>query len=93
MHGSFKKNTSRLIHMHLSQVATLCALALALGGCSPLGPARMSATEMPNPASVNCINMGGKLTLQRTPQGEWGMCQLPSGKVCEEWALFRGVCS
>ncbi|PQA80004.1 hypothetical protein C5F52_27755 [Limnohabitans sp. TS-CS-82] len=47
---------------------------------------------MANPASVHCINAGGKLTIQRTQQGEFGMCQLPSGKVCEEWALFRGEC-
>jgi putative hemolysin len=48
---------------------------------------------MANPASVHCINAGGKLTMKRTPQGEFGMCKLPSGKVCEEWALFRGECS
>jgi putative hemolysin len=41
---------------------------------------------------VNCIKVGGKLTIQRTAQGDVGMCQLPSGKVCEEWALFRGEC-
>jgi putative hemolysin len=45
-----------------------------------------------NPASVNCIKLGGKLTIKRTAQGEVGMCLLPSGKVCEEWALFRGEC-
>ena len=46
-----------------------------------------------NPASVHCIYLGGKLISKRTPQGELGMCQLPSGKVCEEWTLFRGECS
>jgi len=29
---------------------------------------------MANPASVNCINAGGKLTIKHTPQGEVGMC-------------------
>ena len=75
--------------MHLPQIATLCAIALASCACTPSEP----ATGMANPASVHCINAGGKLTIKRTPQGEVGMCKLPSGKVCEEWALFRSECS
>lgn len=78
--------------MHLLQIATLCALALATSACTPSESATKPASEMANPASVNCTNAGGKLTITRTPQGEFGMCQLPSGKVCEEWALFRGEC-
>lgn len=76
--------------MHLPQIAILCAIALATSACTPFESAIKPVAEMANPASVHCINAGGKLTIQRTPQGEVGMCQLPSGKVCEEWALFRG---
>ena len=79
--------------MHLPQIATLCALALASCACSPSDKPHVPVAEMANPASVNCINAGGKLIIKRTLQGEFGMCQLPSGKVCEEWALFRGECS
>jgi uncharacterized protein len=78
--------------MHLPQIATLCAIALGTSACIPSELATKPATEMANPASVHCINAGGKLTIERTPQGEVGMCQLPSGKVFEEWALFRGEC-
>jgi putative hemolysin len=82
--------------MHLPHIATLVttaiAIALATSACTPSESATQPAAEMANPASVNCINAGGKLTLKRTPQGELGMCKLPSGKVCEEWALFRGAC-
>ncbi|BDU58890.1 hypothetical protein LMORI2_18720 [Limnohabitans sp. MORI2] len=78
--------------MHLPQIATFCAIAIASCACTPSEPATKPATEMANPASVHCINAGGKLTIKRTPQGEVGMCELPSGKVCEEWALFRGEC-
>jgi hypothetical protein len=46
-----------------------------------------------NPASTNCINTGGTLEIVDTNAGQVGMCTLPSGKVCEEWALFRGECS
>jgi putative hemolysin len=79
--------------MHLLKIAALCALVLATCACTPPESASKPATEMANPASPNCIKLGGKLTIERTPQGEFGMCKLPSGKVCEEWALFRGTCS
>ncbi|CNI30297.1 DUF333 domain-containing protein [Yersinia mollaretii] len=49
--------------------------------------------SMANPASVNCANAGGVLTLaKQLDGGSVGMCQLPDGKRCEEWALMRGAC-
>ncbi|CNE93040.1 DUF333 domain-containing protein [Yersinia nurmii] len=49
--------------------------------------------NMSNPASVNCANAGGVLTLAKQLNGgSIGMCQLPDGKRCEEWALMRGAC-
>jgi len=79
--------------MRILQTATVCAIELITWGCTPSGMTTAERVAMANPASVNCIKVGGKLTIQRTSQGDVGMCQLPSGKVCEEWALFRGsVC-
>jgi putative hemolysin/predicted metal-dependent phosphoesterase TrpH len=47
-----------------------------------------------NPASVNCINMGGRLSIQkRADGGEYGICIFKNNSQCEEWALFRGECS
>ena len=37
---------------------------------------------MPNPAARNCTDIGGKLRIVTTPQGENGMC------VVEQWALW-----
>lgn len=49
--------------------------------------------SMANPASLNCANAGGVLTLAKQLNGSSvGMCQLPDGKRCEEWALMRGAC-
>jgi len=47
---------------------------------------------MANPAAVACLEAGGKLTKIYTDKGEQGMCTLPSGEVCEEWAFFKGTC-
>jgi len=46
-----------------------------------------------NPASTNCIDHNGSLQIVDTSEGQVGMCALPSGKVCEEWAYFRGECT
>jgi len=50
-------------------------------------------TSMANPASVNCEEKGGKLTIEEKPSGgEYGVCVFEDNKQCEEWALFRGEC-
>lgn len=47
---------------------------------------------MANPAAVACKEAGGQLSKIYTDKGEQGMCTLPSGQVCEEWAFFKGAC-
>ncbi len=78
--------------MKILKAATVFVLALATWGCTRSDMTTAERMALANPASVNCIKLGGKLTLLHTSQGDVGMCQLPSGRVCEEWALFRGEC-
>jgi hypothetical protein len=47
-------------------------------------------TSMANPASVNCVNVGGTVQIKDSPAGQYGMCAFTNGTACEEWALFRG---
>ena len=45
---------------------------------------------MPNPASVWCIEKGGRLEIVKDKDGnESGVCVLPSGERVDEWTLFR----
>lgn len=51
---------------------------------------RITMSEL---AAQNCSRAGGRLALARQLDGNSvGMCQLPNGKQCEEWALARGSC-
>ena len=69
------------------------ALVLALCGMSLHAFAEESwLIAMANPAAVACKEAGGQLSKIYTDKGEQGMCTLPSGVVCEEWAFFKGVC-
>jgi putative hemolysin len=56
-------------------------------------PASSTNTGLANPASTNCIKNGGTLKIVDTNEGQVGMCTLPNGKVCEEWAYLRGDCT
>lgn len=48
---------------------------------------------MPNPASGNCIQKGGKLEIRTVPSGgQYGVCKFNDGTECEEWAYLRGTC-
>jgi hypothetical protein len=49
-------------------------------------------TQIANPASEHCVKQGGTLEIAKTPQGEQGICVLPGGVRCDEWAYFRKQC-
>jgi len=68
----------------------LLLAALPLAGCKKED---RSATGIANPASVHCIQQGGRLEIRTGPDGgQFGVCVLPDGSECEEWAYFRGEC-
>jgi putative hemolysin len=80
--------------------AAMIALgALALGACVPLPPptpaepAPTVTVGIANPASENCVQQGGTLTIAERPDGgQYGICLFEDNRQCEEWALLRGEC-
>ena len=49
--------------------------------------------NMPNPASANCTQKGGKVDIRKDAKGaEYGICVFPDKSECDEWAFFRGEC-
>lgn len=48
----------------------------------------------PNPASINCIEKGGRLEIRRAPiwPNEYGICKFDDGSECNEWGFFKGEC-
>lgn len=75
----------------------LCAafLALLLASCAKSAeqPAAPSQVEVANPASEYCVEQGGELEMRESAEGQYGVCKLPNGRECEEWALYRKECS
>jgi putative hemolysin len=47
------------------------------------------ARALANPASVFCVQSGGKSEIRTGPKGQYGVCRLPNGRVVDEWAYFR----
>jgi len=72
----------------LRALAGLGALGLTAMGIVPALP-QAPGVGLANPASVNCGRLGGRTEIRNGPQGQFGVCMLPDGRVCEEWALFR----
>lgn len=46
-----------------------------------------------NPASVYCIDNGGKSEIRSNEEGQYGVCIFPDGSECDEWKFFRKECS
>jgi putative hemolysin len=61
-------------------------------GCELSTDDDASLVGVPNPASVNCIDMGGTLETKYEPAGEYAVCVFDDGSACEEWTLQRGEC-
>jgi hypothetical protein len=62
-------------------------------GQAPQGQAPQGTEQVSNPASDNCVQKGGTLTiLKRGDGGEYGVCTFTNNMQCEEWAMFRGDC-
>lgn len=52
-----------------------------------------SPPTLANPASVNCGEKGGTLTMATQPGGgQYGVCTFADNMQCEEWAMLRGEC-
>ncbi len=67
----------------------LPALVILVAGCAPTPAPAPPVIGMANPASVSCIDNGGRSEIRNTPTGQIGVCVFHDGRQCEEWALFR----
>lgn len=76
---------------YVNTMKSMLAIAVVLlAGCArqPDAPPP-GRVGMANPASVWCLEKGGKRVTQHTAQGESTLCQLPGGEQLDEWALWR----
>jgi putative hemolysin len=82
-------------YLSLGMVVVSFALAACSGPAAPATPPAPTTGEasMPNPASQNCVEQGGDITIEkRGDGGEFGVCWFEDARQCEEWALQRGDC-
>ena len=94
---------------NLSVTVIFVVLTLLVTACSgPKAPKKVVVIQQPapqqgqppqgggqisNPASDNCLQKGGTLSIvKRGDGGEYGVCTFQPNMECEEWALFRGDC-
>ncbi len=85
-----------MIDMWVGEIAmqnmSILAVSLAALSLMPVdaGAAMPKPVGLANPASVHCGTIGGRFVTRKDKAGnEYGFCRLPSGRLCEEWALFR----
>ena len=70
-------------------------MAVLISACSQKSTPTPTLIDsgLANPASVNCLEKGGKLEMrQRGELGQYGVCIFDDNSQCGEWALFRGEC-
>jgi len=62
-------------------------------GCVAVSKKTEEKVSLANPASVNCVDKGGQIKIERDGTGsEYGVCLFEDNRQCEEWALYRKRC-
>jgi putative hemolysin len=92
MQKTQRAKTSDKILFAIAILAIILTAAAIATNAGPVKTGHETAVEIANPASVYCIDRGGKLSIVDGPDGQYGICTLPGGKQCEEWKYFRGEC-
>lgn len=67
-------------------IAVVCVL---VGGCTVSGPDPLMGLQLPNPASLYCIERGGTIDIKESPAGNVSTCVLSDGTRVDEWAFYR----
>ena len=63
--------------------------SLALAGALAQAQALPVVRIIANPASVYCVQQGGRVEIVTTEKGQVGICVLPDSRRVEEWEFFR----
>lgn len=72
------------------RVTVFLMICSVMAGCSSGSGQKPAKLDMANPASVYCVNQGGKIEFQKDASGGTiGMCNLPDSTVVDEWEFFR----
>ncbi len=80
---------TRCIKSGATAAATLSLVLISGCGSHDTSAAPPPTVKLANPASVYCVELGGRLEIIRSQQGDRGLCHLPDGSVIDEWVLFR----
>lgn len=75
------------------KMISLLVLLLFFSGCNTATNEEDEGQQLANPASEYCEKQGGILRIDSDETGQNGICLLPNGNECEEWAYYRGECS
>ena len=67
---------------------SLIGAVMMLAGCTVSGPDPIMGLQLPNPASVYCIERGGTLDIKESPQGDVTTCVLSDGTRVDEWEFY-----
>ncbi len=51
-----------------------------------------SVSGLVAPSAAYCVQLGYELTVNKTEEGEFGVCRFPDGSSCKDWDFLRGKC-
>ena len=74
--------------LRLTALVAGCAALSVLAACEDPG-SETQAVGLANPASVYCVDSGGRSEIRSDSTGQTGVCVLPDGSEVDEWEYYR----
>ena len=75
----------------MTRITTIAFAGLAglTAACQPQPEAAPPAVGLANPASVFCVESGGRSEIRSDSTGQTVVCVLPDGSEVDEWEYYR----
>lgn len=84
----------RIILLAISLILLVACTPSQARSAEDIATKNTPQANLPNPASENCEQRGGKLEIRTATDGsQSGVCVCSDGSECDEWAYYRGECA
>jgi uncharacterized protein len=91
--NNLQKREAKMKNKIITLTIVLAACLMIISAGCETKKTKKPGDGIANPASVYCEDNGGKLEIVTDANGgQYGLCKLADGNICEEWDYFKGDC-
>lgn len=71
------------------KLTIIFSASIMLAACTIQKENATTTVNIANPASVYCLEQGGKTVMRTNKDGQYGVCVFKNGNQIDEWQYYR----